>query len=86
MSQGIPNADIVAASIARVLVVPNQVDVIAEFFFQHLGIIALGAIVHHNDLVVGVRYLLERLQALDGVLESVPVQDYDGDPRVMGDV
>jgi hypothetical protein len=61
------------------------VDVVAEFFLQHLCIIALGAIVHHDDLVVGVGYFLERLQALDGVLESVPIEDYDGDPRVMSD-
>jgi hypothetical protein len=53
------------------------VYIIAELLSQRLRIIALGAIIHHDDLIIGIGNLLQRLKALYSILKPVPVEDYD---------
>ena len=59
--QGIRQTNISATSTAIVLIILDQMYVIAKLLCQHLGAIPLGAIVNDDDLIIGRVNLFEIL-------------------------
>jgi hypothetical protein len=52
------DTDVVAFSKTVVLVVLNDVDVVAELLSKNLNVVSAGCIVNDNDFVVRIRDLL----------------------------